>query len=123
MPSLAQTFSIACTGGQLPVGPTVSTPSRVNGGKLNVRAQSHEPRLQPDEPSRRRFVLRSVNVAVLAEAALNQSDPRTVVNSLLGMISVNRTLLRKQATARNPPWMSRCIRVATIERHPRFSNF
>ncbi|DBB13650.1 TPA: hypothetical protein ACH3X3_000672 [Trebouxia sp. C0006] len=39
---------------------------------LNVRA------------SRRGFILRSCNLAVLADTALNQSDARTIVNSLLG---------------------------------------
>ena len=53
---------------------------------LVVRGQSDDRHLQPSEPSRRDFLLRSVNVAVLADAALNQSDPRTIVNSLLGTI-------------------------------------
>lgn len=91
MPCLAQTFSIACKGEKLQARPIVSPLSCVQAGKLSIRAQNHEPQLQPDEPSRRQFVLRSVNVAVLAEAALNQSDPRTVVNSLLGMNSMNCT--------------------------------
>ena len=34
--------------------------------------------------SRRGFILRSCTWAVLADAALNQSDPKTIVNSLLG---------------------------------------
>ena len=91
MPCLTQTVSIACKGGKLQAGLIVSPLSRVHAGKLNVRAQNQEPQLQSDDPSRRQFVLRSVNVAVLAEAALNQSDPRTVVNSLLGMNSMNNT--------------------------------
>ena len=89
MPGLAQTQCIACRTGKLQATPTLSQLSYVQTphGKVSVRAQGHEPQLQPDKPSRRQFVLSSVNVAVLAEAALNQSDPRTVVNSLLGMIS------------------------------------
>ena len=36
------------------------------------------------QPSRRGFALYSCNLAVLAAASLNQSDGRTIVNSLLG---------------------------------------
>ena len=54
--------------------------------KFVVRAQSDDRGLQTSELSRREFVLRSVNLTVLADAALNQSDPRTVVNSLLGTV-------------------------------------
>ena len=89
MPSLAPTRCIICIDRKLLAGPTVRRPSRVQN--CFVLAQVHEPHLPPNEPSRRHVILRSVNVAVLAEAALNQSDPRTIVNSLLGMITVEAT--------------------------------
>lgn len=87
--SFPPTRSIICKDRNLLAGPTVRQPSRVHN--CIVLAQVHEPHLPPNEPSRRHVVLRSVNVAVLAEAALNQSDPRTIVNSLLGMNSVKFT--------------------------------
>lgn len=42
------------------------------------------------QASRRGFILRSCNWAVLADAALNQSDPKTIVNSLLGAYGLPR---------------------------------
>ena len=51
-----------------------------------MSAQCGDRQSQVASQSRREVILRSLNVAVLAEAALHQSDPRTVVNSLLGMI-------------------------------------
>lgn len=86
MRSLASTRPSLCKDRKLLAGPTERRPSHVH--HCIVFAQTHDPHRQPNEPSRRHVILRSVNVAVLAEAALNQSDPRTIVNSLLGMISV-----------------------------------
>ncbi|KAL3137046.1 hypothetical protein ABBQ32_006631 [Trebouxia sp. C0010 RCD-2024] len=65
---------------------TVKKSAHRRGEKVFAQfwARSQKPYRPSDKPSRREFVLRSVNVAVLAEAALNQSDPRTIVNSLLG---------------------------------------
>lgn len=74
--------------------------------------------------SRRGFILRSCNLAVLADTALNQSDGRTIVNSLLGMIPKQQPLRpvhRKEHLTRT--MTGRCVRLAAAERHARFPGF
>lgn len=61
-----------------------------HAAKCVIACQEPSQGASPDvKASRRGFILRSCNLAVLADTALNQSDGRTIVNSLLGMILSN----------------------------------
>jgi len=74
--------------------------------------------------SRRGFLLRSCNLAVLVDTALNQSDGRTIVNSLLGMILKQQPLRpvhRREKLTRTV--IGRCVRLAAAQRHARFPGF
>lgn len=79
--------------------PAVSSLIQRSRKTLVVSAQIDDCRSQLASQYRRELILRSVNVVVLAEATLNQSDPRTVVNSLLGMIK--HTSLQRRRSYHN----------------------